>query len=485
MPSGLCLVLAAVIAPSMQGVSFQDITGRAGLKGGGRASWGDVNGDGWPDVVIGRQLFLNRGNGTFENATKRAGLTGAPGGSALIADFDNDGNADLYFTGGEGALFLGDGKGAFRKGHADPNPYKKAQAAAAADIDGDGWLDVYIANYEDWQKTNTFPYPDVILKNRRGTLRRSWEAGKGKIFPGRGVSFCDFDEDGDLDAYVSNYRLAPNLLWVNGGRGNLRDEAEARGCAGGVRKNVPLRDNRGQLYHSSGHTIGSCWADFDNDGWFDLFVGNFSHPPKWQDRPQMLRNTGKKGGFRFEDKSGTAKIPWQESYASPAAADFDNDGRIDLYFTTVYDRDRSKLFRNEGGWRFRDVTPGPLRTEKTYQAAWADFDNDGRMDLLTQGRLFRNETKGGEWIKVRLEGRDCNRFAVGAIVKIEAGGSVVTRQVECGTGSGNQNDLTLHFGLGNHKGPVEIQVRWPCGRAQAVKGRVRKTVKIRESGRRR
>ena len=166
------------------------------------------------------------------------------------------------------------------------------------------------------------------------------------------------------------------------------------------------------------------------------------------------------------DRSSAAQIPWQESYASPAAADIDNDGRIDLFFTTVYKGDTSRLFRNLGDWMMEDITAASgIRSTQTYQNAFADIDHDGRMDLITGGRLYRNVTEGGNWLVLRLQGRMPNTSAIGAEVMLLAGdGLRLIRQVEAGTGNGNQNDLHLHFGLGACVvGPVQASVRWPDG----------------------
>jgi hypothetical protein len=471
---------AVLLLLAVSGDLFVDVTDRAGVAGNRRAAWGDLDGDRRPDLVSWGIVYLNKGDGTFADATESLGLKGNPRGPALVADFDNDGRNDIYFGGGEGALYLNGPKG-FRKGEAASNPHKKAEGLGAADIDNDGWLDLYVANHEVWQKENSVPFPDLILRNQRGRLVTHWTASGDQIRPARSAVFCDFNEDGKIDAYVSNYRLRANTLWVNQGGGRFADHASELGCAGhSAGKTQKIKDGHGRSYVAMGHTIGSAWTDFDNDGLFDLFVGNFSHPPAWQDRPQVLRNLGKTKGYRFEDMSARAGIPWQESYASPAAGDFDNDGLVDVYFTTVYKGDSSRLFRNGGGWRFEDVTGrAGVSTSVTYQAAWADFDDDGRLDLMAGGRLFRNVTRERRWLKVRLVGSHCNRSAVGAQVRI----GTRVRQVECGTGSGNQNDLTLHFGLGDQTGPVAVSIRWPCGRTQEAESELDRTLEVVEKDR--
>ena len=137
-----------------------------------------------------------------------------------------------------------------------------------------------------------------------------------------------------MDMFVSNYRLQSNHLWRSDGKGKFENVAATFGAAG--KPKGVINYTGGIRYGISGHTIGSAFGDLDNDGHIDLFVGNFSHPPKSQDRPEFLRNLGPKGEYKFEDKSPHAGLAWQESFASPTLGDFDNDGDLDLYFTTVY-----------------------------------------------------------------------------------------------------------------------------------------------------
>jgi len=150
--------------------------------------------------------------------------------------------------------------------------------------------------------------------------------------------------------------------------------------------------------------------------------------------------------------------------------DYDNDGDLDLFLTTIYGHDASRLYRNNGNWNFTNVTFAQgLGTipDDNYQAAWADYDNDGDLDLLTGAKVFKNQSQdnGNHWLKLRLQGdgKRISTTAAGAQVRITLGNQTLTRQVELGTGEGNQNDPTLHFGLGGYNGDLNVEVLWPDG----------------------
>lgn len=461
---GSVLTLFTMCSCVAQQVKFKDVTQETGLEklGNQHAAWADLNNDGWPDLISGGKIWRNCNGRNFIDVSAGSGIVPRKG-SCVVADFNGDGHKDIYFVGNGGTLYLGSGDFKFTEGEAAKNTSPASRGACAADLDNDGYVDVYVANYEIWEKQLGFA--DIILRNDRGALVKQWEAPDEKLMRGRGVTACDFNNDGRMDIYVSNYRLMPNFLWVNAGGWKMADRAREYGCAGSERRDLVFKNCKKIPYGSSGHTIGSLWADFNNDTYFDLFVGNFSHPPLWQDRPMLLKNCGPPGGYRFADKSREAALPWQESYASPAAADVDNDGLVDIFFSTVYPRDTGRLFRNEGAWKFKDLTlESTIRERGSYQNAFADFDSDGRIDLLTGGRLYRNIGAAGSWLEVTLMGKAPNTSAVGAKVIVECGGKRYIRQVEAGTGEGNQNDLRLHFGLGGHRGPVKVKVIWPDGK---------------------
>lgn len=476
------------LASSTQAQGFRDVSEAWGFPADGKAAFADYDGDGWIDVFTG-QLYRNQQGQGFQRVEANA----PGGGSGLWGDYDNDGHPDLFVYGGKGALFRNVGDGTFAQVPFPELPTINSRGAVWADLNADGFLDLYVGGYEAWQEAI---YPDVVYFNQAddsGGRRfvEAWRSAAGESFSARGVTAADFDEDGATDIFVSNYRLQPNNLWQNDGSGRLTNVAEERGAHGIPGDEINYQNT--VKYPVCGHTIGSAFGDLDDDGHIDLFVGNFSHPPAYQNRPQFLRNLGPAEGYKFADQSATAGLAWQESYASPALGDYDNDGDLDLYFTTVYPvgsggiKNFPVLYRNEGDWKFVDVTQeqGLQQLDATYQAAWADVDNDGDLDLATAGKLFLNELgaappanaadnstpPAGHWIELELQGDGVrvNRSAIGATVRIRLGEKTLTRCVEAGTGEGNQNSLRLHFGLGEHDAPIDLEIAWPGGGVQTVK----------------
>ncbi len=448
---------------------FVDVTAQVGLSGGGTAAWADYDGDGWTDVLIGGTLFHNVEGGRFEPVALPDGVASSSG---TWGDCDNDGDLDLFTYGRSFALAINNGDGSFTRSAGLPAvPVVQSLGAAWVDLNADGLLDLYVGGYETWEEA---VYPDVILINEGGgRFREAWRSSSAGKRSARGVTVADFDDDGDADVYVSNYRLQPNCLRLNTGAVPMPEVAGERGVAGVAKSEIDYTG--GIRYPVCGHTIGSAWGDLDDDGLIDLFVGNFSHPPDYQDRPMFMRNAGAPD-YHFEDMSPIARLAWQESFASPALADFDNDGDLDLYFTTVYEGDHSVLYRNEGGWRFVDVTAeAGIAAERTYQAAWADYDGDGDLDLLTGGKLYENRVADGHRLRVRVQGPGS---AIGAVARVRLGQRTLTRQVESSTGQGNQSEMTLHFGLGGFAGPVEVEVRWPGGATRTVSAQADTTITV-------
>ena len=324
-------------------------------------------------------------------------------------------------------------------------------------------------------------WPDeIVLNSSNGTSFAVGWTEPPTPLRSRGVTACDFDQDGDQDIFVCHYRLQSNNLMIGDGTGNFVNMASTFG-ADGFQAGHPVAP--------FAHTIGAAWGDFDNDGDFDLMVGNFAHPAGWNGIPanqpesQFLENTGAAGSYHFVERTATVGLHYQESYAGPALADYDNDGDLDFYLgvaltTGSFSIDQDPvLYQNQGNWIFTDVTadaglkdPGGVDLGISYQAAWADIDDDGDLDLVTNGKMFVNQGNSNHWLKVKVDGinqANVGRDAIGTQVKIDlGGGNTLVRQVESGTGEHCSNDLTLHFGLGSEAGPVDLEITWLNGVTQ-------------------
>ena len=440
------LLLSLLPASVCFGVAFQDRTATfypIVLQSADKAAWGDFNNDSWVDLCVNGHVLRNNAGVSFSHAGWNTGYDG------LWGDFNNDGGLDLFSSASK-TLLQNDGVGGFVDVSSKIPSFGThvSRGAAWADLNNDGHLDLYVGGGE------VPTYPDKVLTYNKVSQQfdATWQE---TVYVARGVTAADFDRDGDQDVYVSNYRLQPNRLWRNNGTGGITDVASSYGVAGAA------------------HTIGSAWGDFDNDGYLDLFAGNFSHPG--QEPAHFLKNMGPGGSYHLQNVKDLSGADWQESYASPALADYDNDGDLDLFLTAVYAGDQSRLYRNEGSWQFTDITDTVgLGGNGGYQAAWGDVDNDGDLDLATGGKLYVNDAQsnGNHWLKIKVEGNGTtvNRSAIGAQVRVSAGGEFMTRQVEGGTGEGNQNDLTLHYGLGSYSSLVDIDVLWPDGTKQTFTG---------------
>jgi len=448
-------VLAAFLALSSP-PAFVDSTAKLGLTlGTDAACCIDLNGDGYPDLATGSGIWVNEKGARFSRIGE--------GGNFIGADFDNDGFPDL-FSWSQLRLQKNEGGKKFTDWPLPPLPPTVSRGACAGDFDGDGFTDIYVGGYEDWEKDIT--YPSFWLMNEKGKGFRV--VGATATYRTRGVTACDFNRDGNLDIYASNYRLQPNQLLVNAGKAQFKDAAAEFNAVA----TSPGFDG--------GHSIGACWGDFDADGNMDLFAGNFAHRDSRGDQPKsrLLRNEGPAKAYHFADL-GPSGVFYQESYATPAAGDFDNDGRLDLIFTTVYGTasfgvaNNPVLYKNQGDFKFADVTAanGVSNLPATYQAAFADFNRDGRLDLVCGGKFFMNQAPVQHWLEVKLigDGKRVNRDAIGAQVRVRSQGKLITRQVEAGTGEGNQNDLTLHFGLGDNRKHVDLEILWPNGKKQTVR----------------
>lgn len=472
------LTLMSVLLISFAGADepiFENVLESTTIAGTEFVSWCDFDNDGNVDVVAGGKLFRNLGEGRFEI------VESFPGGTGVWGDYDNDGKVDFYSIGGEGVLYRGLGDGRFEKAEIGANKHQHCRAAAWGDANNDGFIDLYVSNYEIWPAR---AFPDLLFMNQGdGTFADAKEFAPGGSWRARGVNWSDFDHDGDQDFYVSNYRLMPNHLWVNDGNGNFTEEAKVRGVRGtDDEAHIPASDDTPQ-YNVSGHTIGSCFGDLNNDGHIDLVVVNFAHPPELQDRTMIYINSGPPNyTFTNINEDNAAGIHYQESYAKGALGDYDNDGDLDLYISTVYPNDDGTLFENDGTGKFTDVgDKAGLRGSDGYGVAWVDYDNDGDLDLSTSGALLRNRGNDNSWVKVNvIADAGSNRSAIGSRVIVRAGDATYVREVQAGN-SGNQEPFVVHVGLGTHQEPIAVEVQFPSGKRSFWNTKPNLTVDVYES----
>ena len=512
-------------------VHFTEVSREAGLnfrhRGGGSAKdhiletvgsgvgWIDFDQDGWLDLYsvngglweelgsgtrsVSNALYRNQRDGSFRLVTPEAGVEGRHWGMGVtVADYDNDGWPDLYVCNyGPNVLYRNNGDGTFRDvtreaGVGDPS---WSSSAAFADANGDGWLDLYVANYVEFDHENPpAAAPDCqyrgvqvhcgpvglpaardsfYLSNGDGTFRPATEAA-GMDAPasyGMGAVWCDYDGDGDSDLYVANDSMA-NFLFRNRGDGTF----EEWGLASAVAFNEDGQAQAG---------MGVAFGDYDRDGRFDLYVTNFS-----ADYNTLYRNLG---GNLFRDVtrgSGLSLPSLRFLGWSTHFFDYDNDGWEDLFVANGHVfpqvdtrpvgtrfRQRSLLFRNLGNGRFRELAAdealGLSQAYSSRGAAFADFDNDGDGDVVVSNMdgelsLYRNDGSKGHWLRLRLEGKESNRGAVGTRVTLTAGGATQIREVRAGSGYQSSDDPRLHFGLGATTEVQRIEVRWSRGRRQLL-----------------
>ena len=436
-------------------------------------------------------LYENDGLGGFSDVTTRRGLTRRGWGTGVcVADYDNDGFEDVYVTAfGPDVLWRNvEGRTFSAAPHASDARW--STGCAFGDYDRDGHVDLYVANYLEFDATaalrpgspscrfmniDTFcgprplpGEPDVLYRNTGtgGFVDVTRQAGVTEPgYYGFGVLFSDLDDDGWPDIYVANDSV-PNLLFRNHGNGTFSEQ----GLASGVAVSGDGREQAG---------MGADAGDFDGDGRLDLVVTNFA-----QDYTTLYRNLG--GGI-FADvsfRSGLASTLGPYLGWGVGFVDFDNDGLPGLFVsnghvhpevhrtgTSTY-RQRNQVFRNAGGGRLRhvsDTAGGGLLVERSNRgAAFGDYDNDGDVDVLVVNvdgppTLLRNDTPGGHWITVALEGTTSNRDAIGARVTMEAGGRRQIAEVRSGGSYMSHNDMRIHFGLGPARVVDRLEIRWPSG----------------------
>jgi hypothetical protein len=485
--------------------------------GGGVALF-DYNGDGLVDVLLvngssfevlsdprvprtSSRLFRNNGDGTFTDVTRESGLVNEGWGVGVsVADYDNDGHRDVFITNfGTNALFHNNGNGTFTNvtREAGVEGGNWSTGCAWGDYDRDGRLDLYVSRYVDFDKSriprpgaNTYcryqgvpvacgprglpGLPDLLYHNEGNGKFREVSADIGvrdtdRAY-GMAVTWLDFDNDGWPDILVANDSM-PNYLFRNKHNGGFEEIGFEAGCAVSA-------DGRSQS------SMGVAVGDYDNDGWLDLLVTNFS-----EDYSTLYHNDG----GRFEDvtyAAGLGIASYNQLKWGTGFVDFDNDGWKELFVANghIYpqaDQTRNhyfqnnQLFRNLRNGRFElipSAESGFTEGRSSRGAAFGDVSNNGHMAIAVNNIddepfLYSLAKRPGTgWVRFKLSGTKCNRDAIGARVKVRSGNLTQVDEVRSAESYASCSDVRLHFGLGDARVIDEVQIHWPDGSVERRSG---------------
>lgn len=478
----------AALDPAREFADVAHASGVHRMNNAGGSILDDFDGDGHPDLAITvvnacepMGIYRNDGKGVFSERTKEAGLAGQLGGiNANHADFDNDGDLDIYVMRGgwefpmRNSLLRNNGNGTFSDvtfAAGLAAPAYATPTSAWADYDNDGFADLFVGNENG---------PGQLFRNKGdGTFADdAAKAGVGRVAFAKGAAWGDYDNDGFPDLYVSNYEQE-NFFYRNNGDGTFTEMAKALGVEGPIA------------------SFPTWFFDYDNDGCQDLFVSSYVQSvaevmkellrrPVAAETMRLYKNNCRGG---FDDVSEATGVNRISMAMGANYGDIDNDGFLDFYLGTGSPSYGALvpnlLFGNDGGKRFVDITTatGTGHLQKGHGIAFADVDGDGDQDIFLHtggaipgdaygNALFRNPgSKGNRWLRVKLTGSKTNRAAIGARIKAviaEPGGKTraIHRVVSSG-GSFGTSSFEQHIGLGRASAVKSLEIHWPVsGRRQ-------------------
>lgn len=462
------------------------------LHAGGAVA-GDVDGDGDLDLLVMRgmhspRLFINNGQAQFSDGTTAAGLTGIGGlpNGALLADVTGDGALDLLLGGiatdrtnpdsyTPMRLFVNDGHGAFGDATEQSNLASSldSHSMAMADIDRDGDLDLFVTYWHHevgsavghlWRNLGEGQFEDISVAAGIGP----WYSNENSLYNFT-PTFTDLDGDGWPDLLISA-DFGHSRVFLNQGDGSFADATDAS----------VITDENG---------MGSAVGDFDNDGDFDWFVTSiwdeFASPYYGTSGNRLYRNDGAGGFEDVTDSAGVREGSWGWG---ACAADFDNDGWLDLYMVNGYQTHQprflgrpARLFMNDGDGSFTEQAQAQsvATTGQGRAVVCFDADGDGHVDILVQNshafgetavqpQFYRNRGSNNHWLRVRLAGPPGNRHGIGARISLESDGLEQVREIRAGGSFLSSQPPEAHFGLGTAELADRLIVRWPDGRTSLI-----------------
>src|SRR3990172_3748256 len=409
-------------------VTFTDVTSTANVGNNSRgmgAAWGDYNNDDYLDLYVSNYndvnvLYKNNGDGTFSNVASSAGVNDDSTGIDIAwGDYNNDGFLDLYLVNDVGA--------------------------------GYGARNLLYRNNGDDTFTNVAD-----------------EAGVSSRGYGLCAAWADYDNDGFLDIYVTNNAHSifcngqSNKLFRNKGDGTFDDITETAGVG------------------EKGNSMGVAWCDYDNDGDMDLYISNNSallslSPQRFSSGKNVLYRHNNDG--TFTDVTDAAGVGSTLTSTEVTWVDYDNDGDLDLHVVNVgiQGNQSSILYENNSDGTFKDVasTAGIQNTGPGEGSTWGDYDNDGDMDIYVvnynqSNKLYKNNGNSNHWIIIKPVGTTSNRAGIGARIEVTMGTSTRIREVDGGSGFCSQDSLWVHFGLGSNEKIDTLKIKWPGGKVQTL-----------------